>query len=196
VSHLVSQYVGVSLRDLPLSAILADVMTVVRRHGVRMPSELALLAKTASMLEALTRGLDPDINVIAVVDPMIRNASREFLSPAFWAGRFKLLPLDSALLAASMPGHIQRLLSRVDRNDLTFHVHYDDLPQTLRSLNGMVNRLAFAIMTAAAWLGTIVVFLAVDPDMTGFPGILFTPVFAVLVAMVMYGMYTVWRSER
>ncbi len=196
VSHLVSRYVGASLRELPLAMILSDVMNLVRRHGIQMPSELALLAKTASMLEALSRRLDPDINVIAVVEPMIRGASREFYSPAFWASRFKLLPLDTMLLTAALPGHIQRLLSRIDRNDLTFHIHYDELPETLRSLNGMVNRLAFAIMTAAAWLGTIVVFLAVDPDLTGFPGGLFAIVFAALAAMVMYGMYSVWRSGR
>lgn len=196
VSHLVSQYVGASLRELPLSMILTDVMSLIRRHGIRMPSELALLAKTASMLEALSRRLDPDINVIAVVDPMIRGALREFYTPGFWASRFKLLPLDTMLLTASMPGHIQRLLSRIDRNDLTFHVHYDELPETLRSLNGMVNRLAFAIMTAAAWLGTIVIFLAVDPDLAAFPGFLFMLVFAVLGGMVVYGMYSVWRSGR
>ena len=196
VSHLVSQYVGASLRELPLSTILQDVMNLIRRHGIRMPSELALLAKTASMLESLSRRLDPDINVIAVVEPMIRGASREFMSPGFWAGRFKLLPLDTMLLTAAMPGHIQRLLSRIDRNDLTFHVHYDELPETLRSLNGMVNRLAFAIMTAAAWLGTIAIFLAVDPDLTGFAGVLFGIAFLVLAVLVMYGMYSLWRSGR
>ena len=196
VSRLVSQYVGASLRDLPLSMILQDAMNLIRRHGIRMPSELALLAKTASMLESLSCRLDPDINVIAGVEPMIRGASREFLSPGFWAGRFRLLPLDTMLLTAAMPGHIQRLLSRIDRNDLTFHVHYDELPETLRSLNGMVNRLAFAIMTAAAWLGTIAIFLAVDPDLTGVEGVLFGIAFMALAGMVMYGMYSVWRSGR
>jgi len=196
VSLLVSQYVGASLRDLPLTMILADVMTLIRRHGIRMPAELALLAKTASMLEALSRRLDPDINVITVVDPMIRQATREFYSPAFWASRFKLLPLDTMLLTASMPGQIQRLLARIDRNDLTFHMRFDELPETLRSLNGMVNRLAFSIMTAAAWLGTITVFLAVDPDLTGVSGFLFMLVFAALAALVVYGMYAVWRSGR
>jgi ubiquinone biosynthesis protein len=196
VSHLVSQYVGASLRDLPISMIVSDVMSLVRRHGIRMPSELALLAKTASMLESLSRRLDPDINVIEVVDPIIRSGMREFYSPAFWGRRLKLQPLDAMLLAASLPSHIQRLLSRIDRNDLTFHVHYDELPETLRSLNGMVNRLAYSIMTAAAWLGTILLFLAVNPDITTFPGSLFLVAFALLSAMVAYGVYAIWRSGR
>jgi ubiquinone biosynthesis protein len=157
---------------------------------------LALLAKTATMLEALSRRLDPEINVIEVVDPVIRTAVKELYSPVFWARRFKLQPLDTMFLASSMPAHIQRLIARIDRNDLTFHIHYDELPETLRSLNGMVNRLAFSIMTAAAWLGTLFLFLAVDPDLTSLPGSLFLLVFAGLVAMVIYGLLAIWRSGR
>lgn len=196
VTLLVSQYVGASLRDLPVSLILGDAMSLIRRHGIHLPSELALLAKTAIMLEALSRRLDPDINVIEIVDPVIRSAMKELYSPVYWARRFKLQPLDAMFLASSMPAHVQRLIARIDRNDLAFHIHFDELPETLRSLNGMVNRLAFSVITAAAWLGTLFLFLAVDPDVTEFPGNLFLLVFAGLVAMVVYGLHTIWRSGR
>ncbi len=196
VSLLVAQYVGTSLRDLPLTMVIPDIMDLVRRHGVRIPSELALLAKTVSMLEALSRRLDPGIDVIAVVDPIIRSGIRQFWSPGFWVRRYKLRPLDAMMLGVSLPGQVQRLFARIDRNDLTFHIHIDDLPETMRSLNGMVNRLAFAIMTAAAWLGMIFLFLAVDPDVTGFPGNLFLLAFVLLAGLVGYGIYAIWRSSR
>ena len=183
-------------RDLPLTVVIPDIMDLVRRHGVRLPSELALLAKTVSMLEALSRRLDPDIDVIAVVDPIIRGSIRQFWSPGFWVRRYKLRPLDAMMLGVSLPGQVQRLFARIDRNDLTFHIHIDDLPETMRSLNGMVNRLAFSIMTAAAWLGTIFLFLAVDPDVTGFPGVLFLVGFVLLGGLVAYGLYAIWRSGR
>jgi hypothetical protein len=40
-------------------------------------------------------------------------------------------------MTASMTGQTQRLLTRIERNQLTFHVHHDEMDQTLRSLNGM-----------------------------------------------------------
>ncbi|HYI24811.1 MAG TPA: AarF/UbiB family protein [Thermomicrobiales bacterium] len=196
VSLLTAQYIGTSLSDLPLAMVVSDIMNLVRRHGVRMPSELALLAKTVSMLEALSRRLDPDIDVIAVVDPIIRESIRQFWSPAFWVRRYKLRPLDAMMLGVSLPGQVQRLFARIDRNDLTFHIHIDDLPETMRIANSMVNRLAFAIMIAAAWLGMIVLFLGVDPDITGFPGVLFLVGFLLLGALVAYGLYASWRSSR
>jgi ubiquinone biosynthesis protein len=196
VSLLVAQYIGASLRDLPLSMVVSDMMDLVRRYGVRVPSELALLAKTVSMLEALSRRIDPDINVIAVVDPIIRDAMRQFYSPAFWVRRYRLQPLDALMLGATLPSHLQRLLWRLDRNDLTFNAHVADLPVLLRNLHAMVNRLAYAVMTAAAWLGTVFLFRAADPDLTGFPGVLFLVAFVVLGGLVAYGMYAIWRSER
>lgn len=196
ISHLVSQYVGASLQDIPLSVIVNDAMDLIRRHGLRLPSELALLAKTASMLEALCRRLDPEINVVLIVTPTIRHSMKRFYSPAFWGKRLRLQPLDAMLLGASLPGQVQRLLSRIDRNDLTFHVHYDELDKTLQNLNRMVNRLALAVMTAAAWVGLILLFSAVRPDLSQFPGNLFFMASGILVLAVLYGLVQIWRSGR
>jgi ubiquinone biosynthesis protein len=196
VAHLVSQYVGTALSDLPRTVMLSDIMDLMRRHGTRLPAELALLAKTASMLEALSRRLDPGINVIEVVDPTIRAALRELYSPMFWIRRFKMQPLDAMMLAASLPSQIQRLLSRVDRNDLVIHARVDDLPDIMRNVNRMVNRLVFAIMTATGVLGTIFLYRSFEPDVQSFPGSLFLIVFALLGVLVSYGLVTVWRSSR
>jgi ubiquinone biosynthesis protein len=176
--------------------MLSDIMDLMRRHGTRLPAELALLAKTASMLEALSRRLDPGINVIEVVDPTIRAALRELYSPMFWIRRFKMQPLDAMMLAASLPSQIQRLLSRVDRNDLVIHARVDDLPDIMRNVNRMVNRLVFAIMTATGVLGTIFLYRSFEPDVQSFPGSLFLIVFALLGVLVSYGLVTVWRSSR
>lgn len=196
VSHLLSQYVGATLRDLPLNAVVNDGMDLIRRHGLRLPSELAMLAKTASMLDGLCRRLDPDINILDVVSPTIQESMKRFYSPAFWAKRLRLQPLDAMLLGASLPGQLQRLLSRIDRNDITFHVHYDELDKTLQSLNRMVNRLALAVMTAAAWVGLILLFFAVKPNLGQFPGNLFLVASVVLVLAVLYGVVQIWRSGR
>lgn len=196
VSHLLSQYVGATLRDLPLNAVVNDGMDLIRRHGLRLPSELAMLAKTASMLDGLCRRLDPDINILDVVSPTIQESMKRFYSPAFWGKRLRLQPLDAMLLGASLPGQLQRLLSRIDRNDITFHVHYDELDKTLQSLNRMVNRLALAVMTAAAWVGLILLFFAVKPNLGQFPGNLFLVASAVLVLAVLYGVVQIWRSGR
>ncbi len=196
VSHLVAQYVGVPLHELPLPMIVGDVMAMMRRHRLRLPSELMLLAKTATTAEAVGRRLDPNLNVIQLVEPTIRAAMRRFYSPTFWKDRLRMRPLEVALLGASLPGHIQRILSRIDRNDLTFHIQYDELPDMMRGLNGMVNRLAMAIMSAAGLIGVAVMFLAVQPVFGSWQSIAFIAIFGLLGLMILIVLIRVRQSGR
>lgn len=196
VSHMVAQYVGVRIGELPLPMIVSDIMAMMRRHRLRLPAELALLGKTATQAEALGRKLDPNLNVIELVEPTIRAAMRRFYSPAFWKERLRLRPLEVALLGASLPGHVQRILSRIDRNDLSFHIRYDELPETLRSLNSMVNRLALAILSAAGLIGVAVMYLAVQPVSGSWQSLIFLGIFAMLGAITMLVLFRVWQSRR
>jgi ubiquinone biosynthesis protein len=196
VSHLVAQYVGVPLHELPLPMLVGDIMTMMRRHRMRLPSELLLLAKTATTAEAVGRRLDPNLNVIELVEPTIRAAMRRFYSPTFWKERLRMRPLEVALLGASLPGHIQRILSRIDRNDLTFHIQYDELPDMMRGLNGMVNRLAMAIMSAAGLIGVAVMFLAVQPVFGSWQSIAFLTIFVLLGLMILIVLIRVRQSGR
>lgn len=194
ISHLVGQYVGAPLGSLPLPMILGDVMAMMRRHRLRLPSELALLAKTAAMAESLARTLNPQINVIELLDPTIRHAMKRFYSLGFWKDRLRARPVEVALLGASLPSHIQRILSRIDRNDLTFHIHYEELPETIRGLNSMVNRLALAILSAAGMIGFAMLYLAMQPTFESWHGRLFGTAFLAIAAMTLTVLIRIWRS--
>ncbi len=196
IGHLMNQYVGVALSEIPLTAILNDGMTMIRRHGMRLPAALALLAKTASMAEALTRRLDPDINVIEVADPAIRAAIKRFYSPSFWKERLKGRPLEVMLLSAAMPGHIQRFISRLDRNDFALHIEVDELPLALHELNSMVNRLVLAVIAAAMAIGTAMLVIAINPVWGSVEAFALIVVFAAVTMLMLNVLFRVWRSGR
>jgi ubiquinone biosynthesis protein len=196
IAHLIGRYIGVSLRDIRITDAINDVMAMIQMHGLRLPAELALMAKTLTMTEALARQLDPDVNVVEIVEPIIRKSMRRLYAPGFWVDRLKSRPLEVMMLGSALPGHIQRLLSRIDRNDLTFHIHYDELPETLRAMNSMVNRLAMAIITAAAGLSWAVLLLAIQPGIRSWTGIAFVVGFGLLVMMVLNVLARIWRNGR
>lgn len=185
VSHLISQYVGVELNTLPIPMIIGDVMTMMRRHQLHLPSELALLAKTATMTESLARSLEPNVNVIELVDPIVRDAMRRFYTLDFWKEKLRLRPLEVALLAAALPGHIQRILTRIDRNELMFQMRYEQLPETIQGLNGMVNRLALAILSAAGMIGLAMLYLAIHPTFGSWHGWVFGIAFLAITGMTL-----------
>ena len=196
ISYMMTHYIGVRLEEIPVMTIADDVMRVIRRYQLRLPGELAMLAKTAVITEAVARRLDPGIDVIAVAQPAIRRAGVRFYSPEFWWDRLKGKPLETALLASSMPATIQRFITRLDRNDFKMHIQVDDIANMLYEMNSMVNRLVMAIVAAAMALGVAVLVLALRPRWGSFEGVLLIALFAIAMAIVANVLFRVWRSGR
>lgn len=196
IAHLVAQYVGVPLAQLPLIMIINDVMSMLRRYDLRLPSELSLLAKTATMAESLARSLDPQINVIAVVRPIVRSSMQRLYSLDYWKGRLKYRPLEIALLGASLPGYLQRIFTRIDSNDMSFRVQVDELDRTLGTLERLVNRLALAFITAAGYVALALAYLAVRPGLGTWQGVVLVLLALPLVMFTMTVVLGVRRSER
>ena len=196
ISYLMTHYIGVRLDEIPVMTIADDVMRVIRRYQLRLPGELAMLAKTAVITEAVARRLDPEVDVIAVAQPAIRRAGVRFYSPEFWWDRLKGKPLETALLASSLPATIQRFITRLDRNDFKMHIQVDDIANMLYEMNSMVNRLVMAIVAAALSLCVAMLVLAVRPRWTSFEGVTLIALFAVAMAIVANVLFRVWRSGR
>jgi ubiquinone biosynthesis protein len=196
ISHLIAQYFGVPLSRLPLTMIIDDIMGMIRRYSLRLPAELALLAKTATMAESLARSLDPDINVFAVVDPTVRKAMKRFYSPGYWKDRLKYRPLEVALLGTALPGHIQRILTRIDSNDLSFHIQVDELKETMGTLERLVNRLALAVLAAAGYIALAMVYMAARPELGSWQGVLLLLATIPLVIFTVTVVLGIRRSHR
>lgn len=57
------------LGQIALGPLLRDALTIVRRHGLRLPPNLALLAKALAMCEGIAAQLDPAFEMTAAIAP-------------------------------------------------------------------------------------------------------------------------------
>lgn len=67
LDRLTASSIEVPLGELRLAPLVADLMTVSRRHRLTFPRELALLVKTVVMCEGLAAQLDPDFALPGVL---------------------------------------------------------------------------------------------------------------------------------
>lgn len=67
LDQLLRTHLAQPLGDLEVGALLGDVMSTMRRHRLRFPANLALLAKTFAMAEGLAARLDPSFRMAPVV---------------------------------------------------------------------------------------------------------------------------------
>jgi predicted unusual protein kinase regulating ubiquinone biosynthesis (AarF/ABC1/UbiB family) len=59
---LVDRYEGAALRDIQLGPILQSLTEIAARHGVRLPSSLALTGKALAQMQLATADLDPTLD--------------------------------------------------------------------------------------------------------------------------------------
>jgi ubiquinone biosynthesis protein len=73
---LLDRYRDVALQDLSLTAVVGDLMAVVRRRDLRMPSRIALLLKTVVMCEGVAARLDPAFRLVPLLVPYAEELTR------------------------------------------------------------------------------------------------------------------------
>jgi ubiquinone biosynthesis protein len=71
LTELMTTHLSKPLGELGLGQVLSSVLAVVRRHRLRFPSNLALLAKTLAMCEGLAAHLDPQFRMTDAIAPYV-----------------------------------------------------------------------------------------------------------------------------
>jgi ubiquinone biosynthesis protein len=157
IQRLLVRYWGLALEEIKLGQMLGDVFSVAYRHGVYLPGDLALLAKTIITLEGLGLQLDPDIQLVEAARPFAEYLVRERLSMT-QAGRRAMRALRQASdLAQDLPRRVDDLWGQLEEGRLTLGIDLRRLEVIISRLNSMVNRLAFSVVVASLIVGSALI---------------------------------------
>ncbi|MHB1318066.1 MAG: ABC1 kinase family protein, partial [Anaerolineae bacterium] len=159
LQRLLLRYYGISLESIPISRFLSELMSLAFRYQMRLPADLALLARTVIVLEGVVRSLDPGVVLAKRLEPFIIRLLRERVSP-------KRLGLDAVKALDDLRAVLQVLPRRVDlltdqlsRGDLTVGVDLRRMDQMLRRAEAIGNRISFSVVLAALIMGSALILL-------------------------------------
>jgi ubiquinone biosynthesis protein len=159
LQRLLIRYWGVSLEDLPVGEMLAEIFKTAYQHKVYLPGDLALLARTIITMEGTARLLDPEFVLVDAVRPFAMRMVRERLLPVV-AGRRALRALRQAAdLAQAFPRRVDDLWDQLDAGEVTFGVELRRLELIINKLNSMVNRISYSVVVAALIVGSALLLL-------------------------------------
>lgn len=194
IEHLVSRYYGRELGEININELLNDVLAVVRRHHLQLPSNLALLLKTMMMNEGLGLQLDPSFNLARVVAPYAKRMVMRRYSPVVWANRLNKASMDIAWLGLELPQQLRRIASEIEHGGLEVGVRPEGFEPLVRRIERLANRIVLGII-AAAFVNGLAVLLSVYRPFEWEPwgGILFAVGF---FASVILGLYLAWSILR
>jgi ubiquinone biosynthesis protein len=149
LAEFVGTYATTSLERFNLGHALADMMSMIRRHRITLPSEVAMLIKVLITLEGTGRLLSPKLSLMELMRPFRQNLLLRRLSPTRHAKKVRRIMLQLEQLAEDLPHRLATILEQIQLGK--FDVHLDH-----RRLGPSVNRLVMGLMTSALFLGSSV----------------------------------------
>jgi predicted unusual protein kinase regulating ubiquinone biosynthesis (AarF/ABC1/UbiB family) len=148
ISGLIAQHADQTVADTPAGLVLYEMISIGYRSGLRLPSELTLLAKALFNLDAVTRALDPSFNPSETIreyaGEIANQRARQDLSPQ---RIFEIASSSSDLLQA-LPRRLDTITERMSRNDFAFRIDTPQLPELLEGMQKIANRVLVGLIIA------------------------------------------------
>ena len=148
------------LREISARETISELLSLLRRHNIRMPGPLAVLLKALVMMEGMGMQLDPELDVFSFARPYAQRAIAEQLSPAALGAEALRGGRSLAETAFELPQQVGDLLQRLNDGELRVQTEERELRRIGSALIGAANRLAVALVLAALILGIAVVAVA------------------------------------
>src|SRR5215471_7078124 len=153
VEEFLGKYAGKSMGLMDLSAMVGDLLSLVRENKLTMPPDQAMLLKVFVSLEGAFKKLDPGFDIMGAIQPILHETAIDKLSPQSLGKRGLKILTQYLELFADLPKEIRRGIYTAKTGHLTIRVELSQL-DALHQLVMRANRLlAAAGITAALLIG-------------------------------------------
>src|SRR5215813_424521 len=153
VEEFLSKYAGKSMSLMDLSAMVGDLLALVRDNKLTMPPDQAMLLKVFVSLEGAFKKLDPSFDIMVAIQPTLHEAVIDQLSPQALGKRGLKLVTQYAELFADLPKEIRRGIYSVKTGNLKIRIELSQFEQLQRGMMRGARLLALASIASAVVIG-------------------------------------------
>jgi ubiquinone biosynthesis protein len=137
---------------------LEQLMTVLRRNQIQLPSNTFMLLKTLMMAQGLGKVLDTDFDILPMLQSSVQGLIKKRYSIDAAVQRLPMMAVEVGSLVAGLTQRLDRMLSAAERGELQLRVDASGIEQHIRQLERQGNRTAIVIIIAAIIIGLAIFF--------------------------------------
>ncbi|MCZ6674481.1 MAG: AarF/UbiB family protein [Verrucomicrobia bacterium] len=163
---------GPEIKARDSGRIVLELLHVFGINGISLADDYIMLAKAVISIDQTGVILDPEFNIAEVATPFIKDLERERWQPKHVLQKLYWIFSDGFGRMSELPGNIQRVLKRIEDEDISLSLHHKGLDELSDSINRGANRLVLAIIVGALIMGSsMIITTGVQPLLLGFPAI-------------------------
>jgi ubiquinone biosynthesis protein len=154
IEEVLATYHNLPLTEIPFGSLIRQTFEMMRRHGVRPPSEFTLMLKSLMTIENLAVTLDPSFVIIEHLRPYARRLSLEQLDPRNVLHMSQRVLRDSAELVANFPDDLATIINKIKRGQFQMHIQHEHLDDLVHTMDKSSNRISFALIITGLLIGS------------------------------------------
>jgi ubiquinone biosynthesis protein len=191
--RFMSLYRGRRLGEVNVARLASQLLTLLRKHRLQLPQEVASLLKFFLMVEGMGVRLDPDFNLGEFLGPYARQLMLDRLAPDVLLRQLLTSSRDAAALAVDLPDRVRRLFDLLDASGVVVRLETGELDPLVARLERVGDRLVAGVV-AAAFIRGIGELASADKERFGrWEG----PLMGVAITMAgALGTYLGWTARR
>ena len=161
MKYVMNHYPTIHLqkRAESVSSNLGQLFSLLRRHHIQLPSNTFLLLKTIIMAQSLGRGLDPEFDIIPMLETSVKNIYKKKYSVGAALRRLPSAAAELASLVGGLPQRLDRVFKTLERGEIQVRADVSGVEKHLHHLERIVNRTIIVIIGSALILGLALFFV-------------------------------------
>jgi ubiquinone biosynthesis protein len=155
--NILRRYYNLNLAQLNFSDVFYEVLQLARKNKIKLPRNLGLFTKTLANLEGVARKLNPELNLLEEVKPLMTDIfRRQIIGEAPLPTLLRTI-LDFKSLSLQSPRLLELLLDRLGTETLQWNISVKQLDSLRRSMDDSANRLSFSIVVGSLIMGAAII---------------------------------------
>ncbi|MFP4011670.1 MAG: ABC1 kinase family protein [Spirochaetaceae bacterium] len=167
IYNLIDHYADIAFGEIDINQFLSELIRLVVRHGLRIPSNLMLISKTLLAVEGIGVNLSPQFDFMEVYAPFARRlVARRYQPRRLWQ-EAQELGQDFGDFLKDFPMDARDVLKQARGGKLKFGFRVSGLEPLRRTLDAISYRLVFGLLVAALLVSSSLVIQTGVPPFVG-----------------------------
>jgi predicted unusual protein kinase regulating ubiquinone biosynthesis (AarF/ABC1/UbiB family) len=172
ISAIVAAVHDVTARDVNTGQLIFNVIAIANSNDLKVPGELAMLAKTMLHLDAITKKLDRDYDPQRVIRDYAEQLMTQKLAQKFNPRNFYPALLDLNQLVLDLPHRMRDILEQTAAGRMTFSMKLAQAEEFLAGIQKVANRISVGAIVAALLISSSLLMRVATPfKILGYPGL-------------------------
>lgn len=159
-----------SLKQLDLGHILLGIVSLLRTHNLRLPSDFVIMIKALITAEGTARGIHPELDVVAEAEKHVRRLAARRHSPGNTWRELQIILSRFKVLGRDFPLRVTRILDKLDQGDIHIRFEHENLNPLRKTVTNSSNRLTLGIIIGSMIIGSsMIITTGIGPFLFGLP---------------------------